>query len=160
MSVRARVEMRARSIVNPTIRTLLRSPIHRLVSGKLLVITVVGRGSGRRYSIPVAYAESNGCLLVGTSARWHRNLQGVEPVLVHLRDRAVFADTEIITDADEMTELYAAILVGNPAHARNAGIHPTSEGSVNRDEVSRAAARGEVIIRLRPRTGVPRPTGI
>jgi len=39
---------------------LLRSPLHRLASGSLLLITYRGRRSGRRFTIPVIYAEREG----------------------------------------------------------------------------------------------------
>jgi hypothetical protein len=43
---------------------LLRSPLHRLASGSLLLITSRGRSSGRRFTIPVMYAEREGTLTI------------------------------------------------------------------------------------------------
>jgi hypothetical protein len=41
---------------------LLRSPLHRLADGSLLLLTYRGRQSGRRFTIPVMYAEQDGTL--------------------------------------------------------------------------------------------------
>ena len=43
---------------------LLRSPLHRLSSGSLLLISYRGRRSGRRFTIPVMYAEREGTLTI------------------------------------------------------------------------------------------------
>jgi deazaflavin-dependent oxidoreductase (nitroreductase family) len=150
-----RALMSMRSVITPVIRTLLRSPLHRLISGKLLLITTEGRKTGNQYVIPVAYAREHEHVLVGTSAQWWRNLAGGQPVVIRLRGRSVAADAQVVTDIDEMTTLYAAMLAANPAHARSAGIHLTSAGSVDRQAVARAAAHGEVIIRLLPHADAP-----
>jgi hypothetical protein len=44
-------------IVNPALRTILRSPIHRLASGRVALITYTGRRSGREYTIPCFYRD-------------------------------------------------------------------------------------------------------
>jgi F420H(2)-dependent quinone reductase len=65
---------------NRIVRGLLRSPLHRLASGRLALITVTGRRSGRRYTIPVAYSQEGErvSIEVGWPERkvWWRNLTG------------------------------------------------------------------------------------
>jgi hypothetical protein len=78
--------------VNRVTRPLLRSPAHGLLSRRLLLITVTGRRSGRRFTIPVSYLERDGRLLIQPSAPerklWWRNLRGEgAPVRVRLRGR-------------------------------------------------------------------------
>ena len=64
----------------PALSILLRSPVHRLASGRLALITYTGRRSGRRYTIPVLY-RNNGdevTIAVGWPDRkvWWRSLTG------------------------------------------------------------------------------------
>jgi hypothetical protein len=68
-------------LVNRVIRGLLRSPLlGRLVGQRLITLYVVGRKTGRRYAVPVAYTNRDGTLLVGTQFPWARNLHtGVGP---------------------------------------------------------------------------------
>lgn len=70
---------------------LLRSPLHRLVSGSLVLVGYRGRRSGRRFTVPVTYAETGGDLIifVGHAERksWWRNLRGGAEVEVRLRGR-------------------------------------------------------------------------
>jgi deazaflavin-dependent oxidoreductase (nitroreductase family) len=81
---------------------LLRSPLHRLASGSVLLITYRGRRSGRRFTIPVMYAEREGSLtiFVGHPARkrWWRNLRGGAEVEVRLRGRRLREQAEVVED--------------------------------------------------------------
>jgi hypothetical protein len=65
--------------VNPLLRGLLASPIHRLLSWRLTVITVTGRRSGREFTFPVEYRRAGDrvTIPVGWPARklWWRNLR-------------------------------------------------------------------------------------
>lgn len=67
-------------IVNPALRTILRSPIHRLASGRVALITYTGRRSGREYTIPCFYRDKGDevTIAVGWPDRklWWRNLTG------------------------------------------------------------------------------------
>jgi hypothetical protein len=40
-------------IVNSHVRALLRSPLHPLLSGRLVLLRVTGRRSGRTFEVPV-----------------------------------------------------------------------------------------------------------
>ena len=75
--------------VNPLVRGLLRSPAHRFLDRRLLLITVTGRRTGRRFTIPVGYRETEegAEIAVGWPARkrWWRNLRGGANVVVRLR---------------------------------------------------------------------------
>ena len=46
--------------VNPVVRLVLHSRLHRLLSGRLALVTVTGRRSGRRFTIPVGYRRVDG----------------------------------------------------------------------------------------------------
>ncbi|NKY88099.1 nitroreductase/quinone reductase family protein [Nocardia veterana] len=147
-----RGRLRTQTAVDAVLRTLLRSPLHRLLSGKLLIITVIGRKTGRVYAHPVGYAESDGALLIGTAAAWRRNLRPGEPVRVTWRGRERLADWELITGEHDIAEPYRIILAHNPTHGRFAGITLDADGNVDRDQLRAALDRGTVVVRLRPRS--------
>lgn len=42
-------------LVNPLVRTLLRSPLHFLLSRRLLLLQITGRRTGRVFEILVGY---------------------------------------------------------------------------------------------------------
>lgn len=73
---------------NRLVAVLLRSPLHRLAGGRLALITVTGRVSGRSYTLPVMYERTpDGGLEIPVMwperKRWWRNLR--EPAGVRLR---------------------------------------------------------------------------
>jgi hypothetical protein len=80
-----------RWIINPVLRVLLRSPLHRLVSDRVMLITYTGRRTGRQYTTPVFYHEAAGRVWVKVGQperkRWWRNLRGGGTVTIDLRGR-------------------------------------------------------------------------
>lgn len=81
--------MNLQRLYNPPARWLLRSPLHRLISGSTLLLTYTGRQSGKDYSLPVNYVRDRETLvLVGARDHvWWRNLRGGVPVTVRLQGR-------------------------------------------------------------------------
>jgi hypothetical protein len=82
------------SVFNPLVRGVLRSRAHRLISGSLLVIELVGARSGRAISLPVAYKQTSPTALrvrVGGSQHklWWRNLRQKRRVTVWLKGERV-----------------------------------------------------------------------
>jgi len=67
-------------VVNPGLKLILRSPLHRLASGRFALITYTGRKSGRQYTIPTFYRDEGDevKIAVGWPERkvWWRNLRG------------------------------------------------------------------------------------
>ena len=74
---------------NRLVRGVLRSPLHRLASGRLALITLTGRRSGRSYTIPVGYSQDGDrvTIEVGWPERkvWWRNLRDGAEVGLRLR---------------------------------------------------------------------------
>ena len=103
-------------MVNPLVRGLLRSPAHGLLSRRLLLITVTGRRTGRRFTIPVGYRETDGGIEVAVGwpgrKRWWRNLRGGAPVVVRLRgeERAGWAEAH----GDERTGVTVSVALEPP----------------------------------------------
>lgn len=87
-------------LINPIMKTLLRSPLHRLVSDALLLITFTGRQSGRTYTTPVGYEELDGTLYITsqTDRVWWKNLRGGAEVEVRLRGDRRVGYAEVIED--------------------------------------------------------------
>ena len=74
-------------VINPTMRFLLRSPLHSLLSGSLMLITFTGRKSGRKFTTPVRYVRDGETIRCFTSAenQWWRNLRGGADVILRTR---------------------------------------------------------------------------
>lgn len=74
---------------NRVLRGLLRSPLHRFASGRLALITVTGRRSGREYTFPVLYSQDGERVTIQVgwpeSKVWWRNLRDGAGVRLRLR---------------------------------------------------------------------------
>lgn len=93
-----------RSMMNPIMKALLRSPLHVLVSGWCMLITVTGRKTGNHYTIPVYYRQEENMLrfFSGRTLRWVTNLTGGAAVKVRLRGKD-FTATAQPNDDRELT---------------------------------------------------------
>lgn len=132
-------------------RRLLRSPLHGILSKKIMLIEVTGRKSGKRYIIPIAYGRCGRDVLMGASkARWLHNLTPDRTVTLTLRGRRHEMYPELLTDEDSVAELYPHIVADNRAHAKLQQLRVEPDGSVNRDDLRSALARGLILVRLRP----------
>ena len=101
---------------NPAIAAVLRSPLHRLASGTLLLLTYVGAKTGIRRTLPLSYVDVGGRLYLCTrSSAWWRNLRHGRPVELRLRGRDVAATPVVVDPAsDEALAALRAFLTANP----------------------------------------------
>ncbi len=78
---------------------VLRSPLHGMLSNGMMLITITGRKSGKKYTTPVGYYVEGENLWVITSRerKWWKNLQGGAKVDLLLKRKPMqgFADVEL-----------------------------------------------------------------
>jgi hypothetical protein len=143
--------MPGQRVVNLLVRGLLRTPgLAPIVGGRLVTLYVVGRKSGRRYSVPVAYIADGNDLLIGTSSWWGRNLRTGEPVAIRLKGDRRRAGVEVSTKEPEVVLAYAHMARVNPTFAKFSNIHVSEDGEPDRHDLHLAWAGGARAIRLTP----------
>ncbi len=126
------------AINNAFVRRLLQSPFHRLLSGNVVLLSVIGRKSGRTYLVPVNYKLMPGGISVLTYRRrlWWRNLWGVDEVKARFRGSWVMMSPELV--ADDLEAIGQGLV---------------ERGWVRRS-MFRAKAKESVLIRLRFKDGL------
>jgi deazaflavin-dependent oxidoreductase (nitroreductase family) len=138
-------------VVNQVIRGLLRTPlICRLVGQRLVTLYAVGRRSGRRYAVPVAYTRHNGTLLVGSQFPWIRNLRTGEPVEIRLLGAQRIADVQFLTDENDVVDHFARMARDNHAFAKFNQIGLDERGEPRPDDLHLAWAAGARGVVLAP----------
>ena len=138
--------------VNALIRGLLRTPLlSRLIGSRLLTVYVVGRKSGRRYSVPVAYTRHEGDLLIGTPFGWGKNLRTGEPVAIRLKGRRRLADVRVLTDERDVVDAYTVMTRDNRNFAKFNDIGFDADGNPLPTDLRMAWAAGARAFRLTPR---------
>jgi deazaflavin-dependent oxidoreductase (nitroreductase family) len=103
---------------NPVTRALLRLPVRTPLSSRLMLVTHVGRRTGRTYVQPVSYVRDGDTLLTPGGGRWTRNLHDGEPVELRLEGRRVVGRPDLVGDADEAKRLLRRMLEKNRALTR------------------------------------------
>lgn len=142
----------AQRLVNRIVLTLLRTPlVSRAVGSRLVALHIVGRKSGRRYDIPVAYTEHEGDLLIGTPFGWGRNLRTGEPVEIRLKGRKRTADVQVLRDEPAVTAAYAVMCRDNRNFARFQHVSFDADGNPDPWDLHLAWAAGARAFRLTPR---------
>lgn len=144
--------MAVQGLANRIVRGLLRTPLAcRAVGSRLVTLYVVGRKSGRHYTVPVAYTRHEGILLVGTPFGWGRNLRTGEPVSIRLKGRRQLADVEVLTDEAKVVEAYAVMCRDNHNFAKFNNIGFDAAGDPDPADLRLAWAAGARAFRLTPR---------
>ena len=139
-------------LANRIVRGLLRTPlVCRLLGRVLVTIYVVGRKTGRRYTIPVAYTRDEAALLVGTPFGWGRNLRTGDTVTIRLQGKRRPADVQVVTDERGVVTAYARMARDNRRFATFNRIGFDSAGQPDPADLHLAWAAGARAIRLTPR---------
>ena len=140
-------------VVNPAIKVLLRSPLHRPFSRHLMLLAFRGRKTGKTYEVVVGRHEVDGALLVPTGTtgrRWRLNFRGgttAEVTLGGIRRRGW---GELIEEPDEVARIHQ-LLLGRISlkNARRLGLRVNVDREPTDDELKvPLAGRGVVRIEL------------
>jgi hypothetical protein len=144
--------LKAQRLVNSITLTLLRTPlVSRAVGKRLVTLYVVGRKSGRRYNLPVAYTAHEGDLLIGTPFGWGRNLRTGEPVEIRLLGRKRLADVQVLTDEPAVIAAYAIMCRDNRNFANFQKVGFDADGNPDPWDLHLAWTAGARAFRLTPR---------
>jgi deazaflavin-dependent oxidoreductase (nitroreductase family) len=136
-------------VANWIVRGLLRVPLaSRGVGKRLITLYVVGRKSGKRYAVPVAYTPHEGALLIGTPFGWGRNLRTGVPVEVRFKGTRRVADVVVRTDEDAVVEDYAVMARDNRNFANFNKIGLDERGNPDIADLRLAWAAGARAFRL------------
>jgi hypothetical protein len=152
----AKPEVRARTlplqgVANMVIRGLLRAPLLSRFAGKRLVtLYIVGRKSGRRYAVPVAYTQLGGSLLVGSQFRWARNLRTGETVEIRLAGKRRPARVQALTDQTGVVEHLAMMARDNHQFAKFNRIRLDQKGEPVPEDLELAWLAGARVAVLTP----------
>jgi deazaflavin-dependent oxidoreductase (nitroreductase family) len=126
--------------VNRIMISLLRSPLHGLLSKSVMLITFTGRKTGRSYTTPVNYFRDGNNVTVFSHATWHRNLRGGAPVTVRLQGRDYSAQAEAIEHKAAVVKGLTEYLRCVPRDARFYHVTLDSQKRPNLQDVERASA--------------------
>lgn len=125
-------------LVNPVVAWLLRTPLHDLLSDRVMLLIVTGRRSGAAIRLPVLYERHADTLTVISrpSRLWWRNLEDGAPVQLVLRGARLSGHATVSSEPSHVA-----------AERQGHAVKP------------RTAAGGSVVVAIRLGTPEPGPVG-
>ena len=134
-------------VMNPIMKGLLRSPLHRLLSGTLMLVTYTGSKTGKQYTIPIGYfAWGQGELMSFSSARWWTNLRSSPQVTLLLKGHREQAVPTVIEEHEAVIDtLEEFIRRLGPRAARRLPIGLPRDREPTRDDL-RNVQRGIALV--------------
>ena len=134
---------------NTFISWVLRSPFHGLLSNGMMLITVTGRKTGKKYTTPVGYYQQDGFLWILTSRdrQWWRNVTNGTEVSVLLKKKSVQGFAEAELDAQAVEARMVEYLQHVPKAAKPLGIR-MENNMVNTEDVARVA-RDRLFVKIK-----------
>jgi deazaflavin-dependent oxidoreductase (nitroreductase family) len=79
-------------------KLILKSPLHGLVSGNMMLLTFTGRKSGKKYTTPVGYIRADDTVICLTHALWWKNLVERANVSMRIQGRDYVGTAEPVPD--------------------------------------------------------------
>ena len=112
-----------------------------------MLISHIGRKTGKQYRQPVSYVRDGAVLLTPGGGRWTRNLVSGRPVRIRLRGRAAAARPELVADPVEVERLLGVIAQKNPRAARFIPMPRRPDGRLDPDALAAALRHGFRVVR-------------
>lgn len=128
---------------------ILRSPLHGMLSNGMMLITITGRKTGKKYTTPVGYYEEGGYLWVITSRdrNWWRNLQGGATVELLLKRKPVQGFADVDLDEASVEARMVEYLRHVPQAAKPMKVR-VEDGKPNPQDIA-ATAKGRLFVRIK-----------
>ncbi len=128
---------------------MLRSPLHGMLSDGMMLITVTGRKTGRKITLPVGYYREGDSLWIVTSRdrTWWKNLRGGAEVDLLLKRKPVRAFAETDLDEKSVEARMAEYLHHVPQAAKMMKIRMEA-GKPNLEDI-RATAKDRLFVRIK-----------
>lgn len=134
---------------NTFISWVLRSPFHGLLSNGMMLITVTGRKTGKKYTTPVGYYQQDGYLWILSSRdrQWWRNVKNGAEVSLLLKKKHVHGFAESELDAQAVEARMFEYLQHVPMAAKPLGIR-MENNTPNAEDVARTA-RDRLFVKIK-----------
>jgi len=132
---------------NVVVRPLLQSPLHPLVSGRLMLLSYTGGKTGKHYSFAIGYFPwDDGDVIVTSSANWPKTIGSAQNVRVLIKRRWFSARPTAIRQLDHKADVLAEFAERNgPRAAKGLMLGLPGDRQPDRQELLNAAAKTTIV---------------
>ena len=142
-----RIQSRVMSMLNVFMRPVLRLPFPTPLTKRLMLVSFIGRKTGKAYQQPLSYVQQGDTLLTPGGGKWKLNLREDQSVRIRLRGHDVFAQPELVKDPDEIERLIGIMSAANPTVGAFVAIPKGPDGRLDRTRLEAAVKHGFRIVR-------------
>jgi deazaflavin-dependent oxidoreductase (nitroreductase family) len=131
-------------------KVVLRSPLHGLLSGSIVLITFTGQKSGKAYTTPVNYLRQGDVLSIVSlrNRTWWRNLRGGSPVTLRLQGQDMKGWGTVTEDDQGVAAGLSARLQQVPHYAKYFGVTLDLNGRPRSEDIT-LAAQTRVVVQVK-----------
>jgi hypothetical protein len=134
--------------ISQTVKLLLCSPLHVLMSHQTMLLTLQGRKTGKTYTVVVTYVQDGKMVFVLSRANWWKNLRDGTQVLLQLRGKAVKGFAEPVFDQSLTEQKIMQIVEMNPQEAKYFSVVLDNQNRADPASV-KLSAQHFILIRIR-----------
>ena len=140
-------------VANPLMKLILNSPLHGLMSKRLMVLSFTGRKSGRRFSTPVGYVREGDKVFVFTHSAWRHNFLNPAQVSMRIQGKDMPGKAVLVTDPEQIRHMVQALSAANGAEmAQRMGFWVENSAAASPEEI-RKATTGTYFIEIKTGSG-------
>lgn len=138
-----------KTIANPFMKTILRTPLHPLMSKSIAVVTVTGRKTGKKYSLPVNYLLDGDIVWIISmrDRNWWKNLRGGARVSLLLMGTNFMGLGEVYESPKDVEGNLKDYLLLKPDYAQYFDVGLDEAGEFMSEDLT-AAAEKRVMVRV------------
>ncbi len=143
--------MNWQKLYNPIVILLLHSPLHGLMDKSMILITLTGRKSGKKYTVPVSYVRDEDTVFIISQKEhtWWRNLRGGAEVTLYLQGHPLKARGEVFTDTEIVANKLLLFLQRFPDYQRLIHIKLAANGKPEDPEAFQRFVQGMVMVQMK-----------
>jgi hypothetical protein len=132
---------------NSVMRPLLKSPLHALLSRRLMLLSYVGGKTGRKYSFAIGYFPwDNGDVLALSSAHWPKSITSANDIQVLIKRRWLRAEPTVIRHDDQKADILGEFARRNgPKAAKGLMLRLPADRQPDRQELLAAASKTTLV---------------
>jgi hypothetical protein len=122
-------------VINPIVKTLLRTPISRLIRA-LALLEFTTRHSGRRIAVVVGFHVVGDAYGVFTPAPWRHNFAGGRTAMVRYRGRREALIGNLVSDPGDIASALGGVIAGGTS-PRALGLRVPAGHTITADDIAR-----------------------
>ena len=142
-----KLQDRLTKLSKPLMVVLLRSPLHRLLSKRVMLITYTGRKSGKSFTVPVGYVQEGKTLTTLSQSEriWWRNLRNGAPVSLRLRCKEISGQSKVSEAPQAVKDGLRCYLQNAPEQAKYFHVRLDPNGQLNEQDLAQTVLNRVVV---------------